>query len=148
MMGYVFMRFGADFRPENVDRLREKVGECLNRAGIHGSTNFLLLNMMDELICNILEHAKASWVELEVHPREKEVTVIFRDDGPAFNPSPKLTDEAQDKHIDQQVEHAEGRRMGLYIVSQIAKEWQYQRLKNQANELSLRVDLEAQEVKR
>ena len=81
MMGYVFMRFGADFRPENVDRLREKVGECLQRAAIQGSTASLLLNLMDELIFNILEHGSATWVELEVHPREKDVTIILRDDG-------------------------------------------------------------------
>jgi anti-sigma regulatory factor (Ser/Thr protein kinase) len=120
------------------------VGECLDRAGIHGTSAFLLLNMMDELICNILEHGHASWVELEVHPYQKEVRVIFRDDGPAFNPEPSLRGERQDRHIDKHVEYSGGRSMGLYIVSKIAKAWDYQRIDDRVNVLNVTVDLEAQ----
>jgi anti-sigma regulatory factor (Ser/Thr protein kinase) len=137
MMGYVFMRFGTDFRPENVDRLRLKVGECLDRGGITGSTAYLLLNLMDELICNILEHSKASWVELEMHPEPNEVHLIFRDDGSQFNPG----DSMGHPSLDEAVESDEGRRMGLYMVSQIARSWDYQRLNGTVNELKLSMDL-------
>ena len=92
MMGYVFMRFGTDFRPENVDRLCEKVGECLDRGGIIGITAFLLLNLRDEFACNILEHSKATWVELEMHPVEKQVRLILRDDGQPFDPGATMRD--------------------------------------------------------
>ena len=138
MMGYVFMRFGTDFRPENVDRLREKVGECLERGGIPNPKAFLLLNMMDELICNILEHGHASWVELEMHPQAKEVRLIFRDDGKAFDPAQSLTD----PHLEEAVDKDEGRNMGLYVVGHIARSWDYRRLHGKVNELELFVDLE------
>ena len=140
MMGYVFMRFGTEFQPENVDRLREKVGECLERAGIFGSTAFLLLNMMDELICNILEHGHASWVELEVHPDAKEVRVIFRDDGPKFDTAESLAHSGQKESLGSE----EGRRMGLFIVRKIAKSWTYRHTENKVNELELIADLERQ----
>jgi anti-sigma regulatory factor (Ser/Thr protein kinase) len=136
-MGYVFMRFGADFRPENVDRLREKVGECLQRAAIQGSTAFLLLNLMDELICNILEHGSATWVELEVHPREKDVTIILRDDGKAFDVGSSIHAE----HASPDMLDPDGRHMGLYMVGHIADTWAYKRLPNDVNELDLVVDL-------
>ncbi len=138
MMGYVFMRFGTAFRPENVDRLREKVGECLERAGIFGSTAFLLLNLMDELICNILEHGKATWVELEVHPRSEEVTLTFRDDGPRFDPSQSMGDSGPQGALDL----GEGRNMGLYIIKQNAKSWEYKYLNGNVNELNLVVELD------
>ena len=138
MMGYVFMRFGTDFRPENVDRLREKVGECLDRGGIVGSTAFLLLNLMDELICNILEHSGATWVELELHPDADHVRLIFRDDGSQFDPGKGLGD----PHFKEAVESEAGRSMGLYMVSQIAKSWDYHRVDGKVNELELTVELE------
>ena len=138
MMGYVFMRFGTDFRPENVDRLREKVGECLQRASIQGSTAFLLLNLMDELICNILEHGSATWVELEVHPDAEIVRIILRDDGKAFDVGGSI--DAQ--HSDEINVDPEGRHMGLYMVGHIAETWDYQRLDGTVNELNLVVDLQ------
>jgi anti-sigma regulatory factor (Ser/Thr protein kinase) len=140
MMGYVFMRFGTEFQPENVDRLREKVGECLERCDIHGSTAFLLLNLMDELTCNILEHGKASWVELEVHPYAKEVQLIFRDDGPKFDPGPAMATEGSKETPGDD----EGRSMGLYMVNQIAKTWKYDYVKGKFNELNLTVGLDQQ----
>jgi anti-sigma regulatory factor (Ser/Thr protein kinase) len=131
------MRFGTDFRPENVDRLRVKVGECLERGGIQGSTAFLLLNLMDELICNILEHSHATWVELELHPMPDMVHLIFRDDGTQFDPGKNMAE----PHLDEAVESEDGRRMGLYMVSQIARTWNYKRVNGNVNELELSVDL-------
>jgi anti-sigma regulatory factor (Ser/Thr protein kinase) len=137
MMGYVFMRFGTDFRPENVDRLREKVGECLHRAEIEGSTGFLLLNLMDELICNILEHGAATWVELEVHPEAGRVRIILRDDGRAFD----VGESIEASNVDEDKIDPDGRHMGLYMVGHIADDWDYQRLDGSINELNLIVDL-------
>jgi anti-sigma regulatory factor (Ser/Thr protein kinase) len=137
MMGYVFMRFGTDFRPENVDRLREKVGECLKRGGIEGSTAFLLLNLMDELICNILEHSGASWIEMEMHPHPHDVNVILRDDGKKFDPAKGLQTESPAEAA----ESDEGRNLGLYMVSRITSSWTYRRVDERINELDLTVDL-------
>ena len=136
-MGYVFMRFGADFQPENVDRLREKVGECLERGGIVGSTAFLLLNMMDELICNILEHSKASWIELEMHPESKQVKLVFRDNGPLFDPCDTIRGKGRDNAPDPDND----RSLGLYMVGQIAKDYDYQRVNGDVNQLNLTVDI-------
>jgi anti-sigma regulatory factor (Ser/Thr protein kinase) len=137
MMGYVFMRFGTDFRPENVDRLREKVGECLHRAEIEGSTGFLLLNLMDELICNILEHGEANWVELEVHPDVGAVRIILRDDGRAFDAGSSI----ESSNVDEGTIDPDGRHMGLYMVGHIADDWDYKRIDGTVNELNLIVDL-------
>jgi anti-sigma regulatory factor (Ser/Thr protein kinase) len=139
MMGYVFMRFGTEFRPENVDRLRLKVGECLERAGIFGSTAFVLLNLMDELICNILEHAQAGWVELEVHPLQEEVRLIFRDDGSPFDAAESMQAIGPEKAAG----NDSGRSLGLYMVKKIAKSWNYEYLEGSVNELKLTVDMVA-----
>lgn len=140
-MGYVFMRFGADFRPESVDRLREKCGECLERGGIKGTFSFLLLNLMDEMICNILEHSHAHWVELEMHPEAKQVRLVFRDDGPEFDPGEKLANKEEELAV---AANGDGRNMGLYMVGQIVKSWDYHRSMTGMNELKLIVDLDNQ----
>jgi hypothetical protein len=137
MMGYVFMRFGVDFRPENIDRLRTKVGECLTRGEIKGPTAFLLLNMADELICNIMEHSEANWVELEMHPEDGQVRLIFRDNGAAFDPGVNM----RDPRLREAVAKEDGRSVGLYMVSRAAKTWDYRRLGDAVNELELFVEL-------
>jgi anti-sigma regulatory factor (Ser/Thr protein kinase) len=138
MMGYVFMRFGTEFREDNIDRMREKLGECLQRCGIGGSQSYALLNLMDELACNVLEHSQARWIELEIHPNASDVRIILRDDGPEFNPAAQVSK----GELDEAVDKGTGRNLGLYMVGQIARSWNYTRANGTVNELVLDVDLD------
>ena len=136
-MGYVFMRFGADFKPDNVDRLRQKVGECLLLGGIVGSNVYMLTSILDELVCNILEHGHANWLELEMHPDLKHVKLVLRDDGDQFDPGETILH----KDIDTLAENEGERSLGLYMVGQMASSWNYRRVDGAVNELNLVVDL-------
>jgi len=128
-MGYVFMRFGrTSARRMWIACARRWASACSGRPS--RVTAFLLLNLMDELICNILEHGSATWVELEVHPREKDVTIILRDDGKAFDVGSSIHASMPAGHAD-----PDGRHMGLYMVGHIADTWAYKRLPNDVNEL-------------
>jgi anti-sigma regulatory factor (Ser/Thr protein kinase) len=135
MIGYFYLRFGADFRPESVDRVKVQVSLCLERCGIRGSGAFLLLNLMNELICDILEHGRGSWLELEIHPEEGRLRLIFRDNGTPFDPEDSL----KRQNLDDWVDTEDRRKLSFYMVSRIAHAWSYRWVEGTMNELCVDV---------
>jgi anti-sigma regulatory factor (Ser/Thr protein kinase) len=137
-MGSVFLRFGAEFVPDHIDRLRKKVNDYLELGGIVGPTAYVLMTVVDELVCNILEHGEASWVELELYPESKRVRLIFRDDGKQFDPSVSIG--AKEPGV--VAESESERNLGLYMVAQLVSSYTYHRLDGKVNELTLVVETE------
>jgi hypothetical protein len=137
MIGYFYLRFGADFRPETVDRAKAEFDRCLQRCGIQGTTTFLLINLMNEIICDILEHGRGSWMEVEIHPEGAQLRLVFRDNGIPFNPSYALLDTNPETWVD----HEDLRRMSFFMVSRIAKSWNHRWVDGNMNELKVVVDI-------
>ena len=133
----VFLRFSADFGEAEVNRMREKIGDCLDLGEVSGPTAYVLVTVIDELICNILEHSKASWVELEMHPGQGQVELLLRDDGEKFDPMVAI----QQKNPDSALENETERNLGLYMVSQLATSCQYSHLDGKVNQFRFVVAL-------
>jgi len=133
----VFLRFSADFGEAEVTRMREKVGDCLDLGGVTGSTAYVLVTVIDELVCNILEHSRATWVELEMQPGPMQVRLTLRDDGEEFDPAEAI----MQKTPDHAIANESDRNLGLYMVSQLAKSCHYERLNGKVNQLSFVVAL-------
>lgn len=133
------MRFGTRFRAENVDRLRVKLGLRLEQLGVTGTAVHMVLSMADELICNVLEHGHATWVEVELQmrPESGQMALILRDDGVPFDPG----EMGKQALPEESLKHGGDRHLGLYLVSRIATSWKYHR-KNDGtvNEMELAVD--------
>src|SRR5690348_16430559 len=110
--GSVFMRFGADFGEAHVERLREKVNSCLDLSGVNGTAAYVLVTVVDELVCNILEHSRASWVELELHPDDTHVRLVIRDDGQKFDSAAAILSKGDDTAV----ENEGDRSLGLFMV--------------------------------
>jgi anti-sigma regulatory factor (Ser/Thr protein kinase) len=141
MIGSVFVILCAGFTAEYVDRLHERVKYYLTVCGIYGTPGYVLVTVVDELVCNILEHSQASWVELEMHPEEGRVKLLLRDNGGEFDPLPAITAKGPES-LDEI--HGE-RSLGLYMVGQLATSWQYRRVDSKINELDFIIDLSKQE---
>ena len=135
--GSVFMRFGAEFGQAQVERLRERVAGTLEMGGITGPSAYVLVTVVDELVCNVLEHGHASWVELEMHPGEKAVKLVVRDDGEEFDPVKAIREKSPASALENESE----RSLGLYMVSQLADSCDYRRLDGKVNELSFNMEL-------
>ena len=133
------LRFGPKFRAENVDRMRVKLGQCLEHQGVTGTAGHMIMSMADELICNIMEHSHANWVEVELQlrPESGQVVLLLRDDGVPFDPG-EINKQALPK---EGLKHGGDRHLGLYLVSRIATSWKYSRTNDgTVNELELVVD--------
>ncbi|HTA16568.1 MAG TPA: ATP-binding protein, partial [bacterium] len=133
------MRFGTNFRAENADRMRVKLGLCLERQGVASADVHLILSMADELICNVMEHGHATWVEVELQmrPESEQLALILRDDGIPFDPG-EINKQALPE---ESLQHGSERHLGLYLVSRIAASWKYRRTNDgTVNEMELAVD--------
>lgn len=133
----VFLRFSADFGEAEVIRMREKVGDCLDLGGVTGATAYVLVTVIDELVCNILEHSHATYVELEMHPEPGQVLLLLRDDGQEFDPAEAIMRKTPASAVENESE----RNLGLYMVSQLASSCNYERLDGNVNQLSFKVSL-------
>jgi anti-sigma regulatory factor (Ser/Thr protein kinase) len=117
--------------------MREKVGDCLELGGVKGPTAYVLVTVVDELVCNILEHGGASWVELEMTPSEGVLKLQLRDDGREFDPVALIRQKGPDSALKNESE----RNLGLYMVSQLADSCRYSRISENVNQFSFAVSL-------
>src|SRR5437879_4906672 len=108
-------KFKAGFGEAEVMALRDGVAVQMREAGIGSGSAYALTNILDEFCCNMMEHAQASWVEIEVEPRPHEIVAALRDDGVAFDPTAAIS------QIDpEQLANVAERRLGLYMIGVMA----------------------------
>ena len=127
-------RFQAEFKAALVDRVREGVAKDLENVGTPESLRYSLVTAVDELCCNVLEHAGANWVELETALEADWLKIIMRDDGVAFDPT-----QAQDPAFD--LQKVSERHLGIYMVGRLTDRFHYQRLPQGINETTLSIDV-------
>jgi anti-sigma regulatory factor (Ser/Thr protein kinase) len=138
MTGSVFVILCAGFNSEYVDRLHDRVKHYLIQCGISKTSSYVLETVVDELVCNILEHSHASWVEVEMHPNGEHVKLLLRDNGEEFDPLPAINAKGPES-----LEEIQGERsLGLYMVGKLAASWHYKRVDKSVNELDFIVPLD------
>jgi len=115
-------RFQAGFGEAEVVRMREGVARQMHEAGVPGSSSYALINVLDEFCCNLMEHASANWVEIEVEPGAETIHAILKDDGKPFDPTEAI------KNIDPELPStATDRKLGLYMIGLMASKLEYRR---------------------
>ena len=115
-------RFKMGFGEAEVLALRAQVSEQMRQAGVGSDHAYALINVLDEFCCNMMEHSGASWVEIVVSPRDSGVSAHLRDDGEAFDPTAAIKNVSPD-----QPQNVIDRRLGLYMISLLAKDLTYHR---------------------
>jgi nitrate/nitrite-specific signal transduction histidine kinase len=133
MPGSVTLRFLSVFGQAEVDRLREKMGSSFELIGVRAAQVHQLVSVADELICNILEHSKASWVEVGMAMNGLDVRMVLRDDGEAFDTAESIQDSSLERSFDD-------RHLGHYMVRQMASRVLYGR-EGGVNRLELEIAL-------
>ena len=104
-------RFDAGFGPAEVSKMREDVARQLHEAAVPGDASYALINVLDEFCCNMMEHAHANWVEIQVQPRAQALHAVLKDDGAEFDPVEAI------RNVDpQQPAPVTERRLGLYMI--------------------------------
>jgi serine/threonine-protein kinase RsbW len=81
--------FDADF--DNLDEIREFVGEAARQIGFSDKEIYSIQLAADEASSNIIEHAYAGVrdgkIEIDCRASEYGLTIVMRDHGKSFNPS-------------------------------------------------------------
>jgi len=127
------LRIEARFGPEEVDRLRGEVSQFMGLSRVDGPLAYSIVTVVDELACNILEYAQATWLEVELRTGLGQVDLKVRDDGQPFDPIQRVKGESAMLPSEDQE-----RKLGLYMVGKLGENLQYQRA-GSMNELSLTV---------
>jgi anti-sigma regulatory factor (Ser/Thr protein kinase) len=115
--------FNQGVGPAEVKLIREKVqSECL-ALKMPPKNGFIVLFVVDELSCNIMEHAHATWMELKVDTNTDNFVVTLRDDGVPFDSGAEAT-EAKDRKITGEMGE---RRLGLGLIGRLVDRMTYSR---------------------
>jgi anti-sigma regulatory factor (Ser/Thr protein kinase) len=117
-----------------VERLRQELNAWMLGQGFPGETAYKVITVVDELFCNTMEYAGAAWWEVEAEIAGTGVAITLRDDGVAFDPF-----EAGQKDYSLYLASDTDRRLGLYLVSRLAKRMDYDR-QGSVNKVSFLVE--------
>jgi anti-sigma regulatory factor (Ser/Thr protein kinase) len=109
--------------PLEVKQIRDKVqAECL-ALRVAPKNGFILLFVVDELSCNIMEHSHASWMDLKIEVTEKGFSALLKDDGVPFDTGAEVS-EAKGKAINGE---SGERRLGLNLIGRLVDKIVYSR---------------------
>jgi hypothetical protein len=92
--------------------------------------------VVDELFCNTMEYSGAGWTEVGAEISGTDVALSLRDDGVAFDPF-----EAGQKDYSLYLASDTDRRLGLYLVTRLARQVDYRR-EDGVNEVRFVVEAE------
>ena len=121
--------------PALVDRLHAYVlGQGLDVPMSAGLRSIVAV-VVEEICTNIMEHSNATWLELGLARREGRTWVLVRDDGEPFN-----THEAILAREDLSLQEVHERRLGLYMVKQLASTVRYGRDPQGHNRVEFEID--------
>jgi anti-sigma regulatory factor (Ser/Thr protein kinase) len=123
-------------RPFDAVKFREAreeiVASCL-RQGIAEVNAWDLSAAADELLCNVLEHSEAQWLDLGVCQNAANGMVRLRllDDGQRFDVA------LATEHAEEAAGDGNGRHMGLVMIKGVSKDLRYEQRPDGGNELVL-----------
>ncbi|HTB33244.1 MAG TPA: ATP-binding protein [bacterium] len=135
-MGPYSRKFVAPLQKAQVEQLRRELLAWLSEHAFPADTAYRVATVVDELFCNTMEYSGAGWTEVEAEIRRTDVSVTLRDDGVAFDPF-----KAGQKDYSVYLASDTDRRLGLYLVTRLARQVDYRR-EDGANEVRFMVEAE------
>ena len=108
----ISLKFPGKFGPIEVYKVRQAVKTQCQEAGLSADHTYGFVSAVDELCCNIMEHAKAEWFEIRIGKQDGMLEAILTDNGVAFDPT-RFIKNQDNKQV---FENATDRRLGLSMV--------------------------------
>jgi serine/threonine-protein kinase RsbW len=120
----------------NLDEIREFVGEAARRAGFSDKDVYAIQLAADEASSNIIEHAYAGStggkLEVELSVSGNELKIIMRDHGKSFDPSsvpePNVKADLSERKIGG---------LGMYLMRKLMDEVSYESSPESGNTLTM-----------
>ena len=135
-MGPFSQKFVAPLQKNQVEQLRRELLAWLAARAFPADTAYRVATVVDELFCNTMEYSGAEWTEVGAEIRGTDVALSLRDNGVAFDPF-----EAGQKDNSLYLASDTDRRLGLYLVTRLARQIDYRR-EDGVNEVRFVVEAE------
>jgi anti-sigma regulatory factor (Ser/Thr protein kinase) len=121
------------FEPKAFRAAREGLLEACGRQGVYEDQAWDLAAAADELLCNVLEHSDAAWLDLGACQEATQGTLRLRliDNGRRFDVAAEAAKIPKKLPADQEWH------LGLAMLSGIGKAMSYRELPEGGNELTL-----------
>lgn len=116
------IRFEAPLDERQVYKLRADLLVWLEGVDCPGEATYKALTLVDELFCNTMEHAGASWASIDAEALPDGLRLTLRDDGVAFDPT-----QAGKKDYSLYLNSDTDRHLGLYLVTRAARKLDHAR---------------------
>jgi serine/threonine-protein kinase RsbW len=126
----------CDANFENLDEIREFVGEAARQVGFSDKEIYAIQLAADEASSNIIEHAYAGTtggkLEIELSVSDKELKITMRDHGKPFDPSsvpePNVKADLSERKIGG---------LGMYLMRKLMDEVSYESSPETGNTLTM-----------
>jgi anti-sigma regulatory factor (Ser/Thr protein kinase) len=128
----VRLSFSQGIKPGDVQAIRQAVQTEAAEAGLSAQQGFIMIFVVDELVCNVMEHSRAARMDLTIEANAKGFQCQLLDDGTPF-------DTAESVQVASQVEIlGQGeRRLGLNLIGRLVDKVDYVRTAAGMNQVDL-----------
>ncbi len=137
-------KFRVQASTEHLAMVRDRVRQCIERAGVSGKIINQVVLASDEAVTNVIRHSfdndGVSEVEIEIVVDGEKIKLTVRDNASPFDPT-KIPDLDMEEHV------RSGRKggLGMYLMRKIMDEIKHNILNGGVNELVLVKNLPVEE---
>jgi anti-sigma regulatory factor (Ser/Thr protein kinase) len=126
------LRFSHGIGADDVHSIRQSVQAEAAQQGLAAQQGFVLVFVIDELVCNVMEHAHAAWLELKIDADAKGFRCKLLDDGVPFDTAGNVKSAAT---VD--IKGEDERRLGLNLIGRLVDDVTYKRTAEGLNQVEL-----------
>ena len=126
------LRFNQGIGANDVQSIRQSVQAEASSAGLGAQQGFVMVFVVDELVCNVMEHARAAWLELKIEADPKGFRCQLLDDGMPFDTAGSVMSASKTD-----LKGEDDRRLGLNLIGRLVDNVSYQRTAEGLNQVEL-----------
>lgn len=126
------LKFPQGLAQTDIETVRAAVQDEAAKGGLSPQHGFVMLFVVDELLCNVMEHAGAGRAQLSLQASSAGFRVRMVDDGQPFDTAGQVKSAA---HGD--LSAADDRRLGLNLVGRLVDAIEYRRTDDGQNLVEL-----------
>jgi anti-sigma regulatory factor (Ser/Thr protein kinase) len=128
----VNLRFSRGIGANDVHSIRQKVQAEASQSGLGAQQGFVMVFVVDELVCNVMEHARAAWLDLTIEADPKGFRCKLLDDGVPFDTAGSVKSAATSD-----LKGEDDRRIGLNLIGRLVDDVKYKRTPEGLNQVEL-----------
>ena len=128
----VNLSFSQGLGANDIHSIRQSVQAEAAQMGLGAQQGFVMVFVVDELVCNVMEHSRAARMELTIEANPKGFRCQLKDDGMPFDTAGSVKTAS---HSDLKGE--DDRRIGLNLIGRLVDDVRYTRTAEGLNQVEL-----------